>query len=269
MLNSFQQSVLKVVRKIPRGQVLTYQQVAKRAGRPKAYRAVGNILRTNHNPAIPCHRVVRADGSVGGYNRGQGQKRALLMTEGALRNWPISKRGQRRGKILPASWFNRPTLLVAKELLGKYLVRQFGKKRIALMITEVEAYDGPYDRASHAHRGQTKRNAPMFGQAGRWYVYLVYGNYWMLNIVTGPKNYPAAVLLRGAGEISGPGRLAKHLHITGGMSGRLANRNFHLWIEDRGVRIKNTNIKRTSRIGVAYAGRYWSNRPYRFILPAI
>ncbi len=63
---------------------MTYAEVARRAGSPRAYRAVGNILTTNYDPAIPCHRVVRADGSVGGYNRGSAQKRKRLEAEGAL-----------------------------------------------------------------------------------------------------------------------------------------------------------------------------------------
>ena len=65
------------------------------------------------------------------------------------------------------------------------------------MITEVEAYDGPRDKASHASRGLTPRNAPMFGEAGRFYIYFTYGMHWMLNIVTGKRGYPAAVLIRG------------------------------------------------------------------------
>ncbi|HTW96464.1 MAG TPA: DNA-3-methyladenine glycosylase, partial [Candidatus Methylomirabilis sp.] len=101
-------------------------------------------------------------------------------------------------KILKEKFFTRPTLLVARDLLGKFLVRKIGKKEVAVMITEVEAYDGPKDLASHASRGMTDRNAIMFGAGGYFYVYLCYGMYEMLNIVTGPKNYPAAILLRGA-----------------------------------------------------------------------
>ena len=66
------------------------------------------------------------------------------------------------------------------------------------MITEVEAYDGFNDKASHASAGKTKRNKIMFGEAGKWYVYFTYGMHWMLNIVVGPKNYPAAILIRSA-----------------------------------------------------------------------
>ncbi|MBI5135184.1 MGMT family protein [Candidatus Uhrbacteria bacterium] len=82
--SSFQQRVLVVVRNIPKGKTLTYTQVAHRAGRPRAYRAVGNILNKNYNPQIPCHRVVRSDGKIGGYNRGARRKGLLLKKEGAV-----------------------------------------------------------------------------------------------------------------------------------------------------------------------------------------
>ncbi len=81
---SFRQKVLRIVTKIPAGQTLTYKQVAQRAGRPQAWRAVGNILAKNFSPNIPCHRVVRSDGRLGGYNRGRQVKRKLLKKEGAI-----------------------------------------------------------------------------------------------------------------------------------------------------------------------------------------
>ncbi len=83
-ISSFRDRVLSIVRKIPQGDVLTYKGVARLAGTPRAYRAVGNILNKNYDPAIPCHRVIRSDGKAGGYNRGQKQKIALLKKEGAL-----------------------------------------------------------------------------------------------------------------------------------------------------------------------------------------
>ena len=79
---TFTEKVYSVVKRIPKGTVLTYKQVATRAGKPKAYRAVGNILNKNFNPEIPCHRVVRSDGTVGGYNRGSVSKRRILRAEG-------------------------------------------------------------------------------------------------------------------------------------------------------------------------------------------
>lgn len=169
-------------------------------------------------------------------------------------------------KILKKKFFERPTLAVARGLLGKFLVRKVGKKEVAFLITEVEAYDGHRDRASHAHRGETRRNKPMFGPAGVWYVYFVYGMYDMLNIVIGDPGYPAAVLIRGIEGASGPGRLTKKLKITRKFNGKKAEKSTGLWIEDRGIRVRKKDTKRTPRIGVHYAGTVWSKKPYRFVL---
>ncbi|ALM09885.1 MAG TPA: 3-methyladenine DNA glycosylase [Candidatus Peribacter riflensis] len=176
-------------------------------------------------------------------------------------------------RALPFSFFDRPALTVARSLLGKFLVRRRGRKTVAAMITEVEAYDGPLDKACHAHRGQTRRNAVMFGPAGHWYVYFVYGMHWMLNVVTGPVDYPAAVLIRGVGESfdatqgtwNGPGKLTKALGINGLLNGRQADKTSGLWIEDRGIEVRASSIRRMPRIGVAYA-KEWAKRPYRFVL---
>jgi DNA-3-methyladenine glycosylase len=168
-------------------------------------------------------------------------------------------------KPLTAAFFRRPALTVARGLLGKFLVRRVRGKETAVMITEVEAYDGFKDKASHAHRGQTPRNAPMFGPAGCWYVYFVYGMHWMLNVVTGPKGYPAAVLIRGLEGIPGPARLTKRLLIDRRLDAKPASKASGLWIEDRGVRVSPKRIRRTPRIGVDYAGA-WARKPYRFLL---
>lgn len=167
-------------------------------------------------------------------------------------------------RVLNASFFNRPALAVAEDLLGKVIVRRIGSREISLPITEVEAYDGFDDKASHASRGQTVRNAPMFGHAGFWYVYLVYGMHWMLNIVTGPKDYPAAVLIRGAGEIRGPGRVTAALSVTKRFNAKSASRITGLWIEDKGAAVKKSSIKRLPRVGVDYAGPVWAQKKYRF-----
>ncbi len=79
---SFRKKIFDIVKKIPEGTVLTYKQVAEMAGRPKAFRAVGNALNKNHNPEIPCHRVIRSDGKTGGYNRGSEEKIKILKKEG-------------------------------------------------------------------------------------------------------------------------------------------------------------------------------------------
>lgn len=80
-MKTFQEKVFSIVSTIPSGKIMTYKEVARRAGRPKAYRAVGNILNKNHNLQIPCHRVVRSDGKIGGYNRGAKLKIKLLKKE--------------------------------------------------------------------------------------------------------------------------------------------------------------------------------------------
>ncbi|PJB09316.1 6-O-methylguanine DNA methyltransferase [bacterium (Candidatus Gribaldobacteria) CG_4_9_14_3_um_filter_36_15] len=79
---SFKEKVFKIVKKIPKGKVINYKEVAQRAGRPRAWRAVGNILSKNKNPEVPCHRVIRSDGKLGGYNRGLKKKNALLKEDG-------------------------------------------------------------------------------------------------------------------------------------------------------------------------------------------
>lgn len=176
------------------------------------------------------------------------------------------------GVILRQEFFDRPVLSVAPELLGKVLVRRRGGKCSTAIITEVEAYDGPKDKASHAHRGSTARNAPMSGPAGHWYIYLVYGMHWMLNIVTGPVGYPAAVLIRSVAQrahhntlLNGPGKITHAFHIDQSFNAQRATKDTGLWIEDRGIVVPRTRIQRTPRIGVDYAGA-WAKKPYRFIV---
>lgn len=169
-------------------------------------------------------------------------------------------------KILKRSFFERPVLQVAPDLLGKYIVRRIRGKEYAFMINETEAYDGVNDKACKASRGRTPGCEAMWGAGGHWYVYFTYGMHFMLNIVTDEESYPSAVLIRGAGEIVGPGRLTKQLSIDKALNMKKAEPHTGLWIEDRGVQIPKAEIKRTPRIGIDSAGPVWVKKPYRFVL---
>jgi DNA-3-methyladenine glycosylase len=166
---------------------------------------------------------------------------------------------------LTPAFYARPAAIVAKELLGKYLVRRIGNDEHALLIRETEAYVGAHDLACHGRFGNTQRTRVMFGPAGHWYVYFIYGMYWMLNIVTGEEGTPEAVLFRGAGEYTGPGKLCREMAIDKELYGAVAAPASGLWIEDRGYRIKRGQIERTPRIGVDYAGE-WKDKLLRFVL---
>ncbi|GHC12313.1 putative 3-methyladenine DNA glycosylase [Cerasicoccus arenae] len=131
-------------------------------------------------------------------------------------------------------------------------------------LTEVEAYDGPEDRACHAWKGQTPRNAVMFGPPGVFYVYLCYGVHWMLNVVTGPVGFPAAVLIRGAGEVIGPGRVTKSLAIDRIQNQKPAQKSTGLWFESA-KEIPDHEIETTPRIGIGYASEPWLSAPYRYV----
>lgn len=168
---------------------------------------------------------------------------------------------------LTRKFFNRSTLTVAKELLGKFLVRKIGKKIITAMITETEAYCGPNDLASHASRGRTKRTMVMFGPPGHVYVYLIYGMYHCFNIVTEKEDYPAAVLIRAVDAIgiNGPGKLCRYFQINHSLNLKDLTVSKRLWVEDHKIKIKPSQIKRSPRIGVGYAGPY-KDKLWRFIL---
>lgn len=173
---------------------------------------------------------------------------------------------------LAPEFFDRPTVVVARDLVGKFLIREYNDHHWALMITEVEAYDGHDDKASHAYKGRTARTEPMFAHAGILYVYLIYGMHWMLNIVTGSKDYPAAILIRSAlimlptGEIEhidGPAKLTKFLKIGKEFNALEAVPKNKLWFEDRGIAIPQEHIIERKRIGVDYAAE-WKDALYNF-----
>jgi DNA-3-methyladenine glycosylase len=173
-------------------------------------------------------------------------------------------------KYLDETFFAQKTLKAAKELIGCYLVRRIGKKIERYKITETEAYIGPHDLASHSSKGRTKRTEVMFAEPGTIYIYMIYGMYFMLNIVTEKKDFPAAILIRGAGEYVGPGRLAKALEIDKRLNGLKAIPENGLWFEPRDEpvdeKIAKIKIKKSKRVGVDYAGPIWAEKEYRFVL---
>lgn len=171
--------------------------------------------------------------------------------------------------ILPRWFFDRPTLIVARSLIGKYLVRENGHGTTAGKIIEVEAYVGPSDRACHASKGRTARTEVMFGPAGISYVYLIYGMHHCLNVVTERVEFPAAVLIRAVsvdGElIDGPGRLCRAFNIDRSLNRFDMTIGEHVWFEDRGEDVPKGGVGRFPRIGVDYAGE-WAQKPWRFRL---
>ncbi len=171
---------------------------------------------------------------------------------------------------LARSFYTQPTLTAAKKLLGRCIVRKVGRKRIVGKITETEAYIGPQDKASHAFKGKmTERNKAEYLVGGHIYIYLVYGMYWQFNISTGQKNEPECVLIRALDqgkETSGPGKLCRYLKLDKSFYGEDLTKSKRIWLEDRGEAVKPSQIKATARIGIDYAGPYWSKRKWRFVL---
>ncbi len=171
--------------------------------------------------------------------------------------------------ILSRQFFNRPTLTVARSLVGKYLVRENGKGTIAGKIIEVEAYIGSQDKACHASKGRTARTEVLFGPPGISYVYLIYGMYYMLNVVTEEREFPAAVLIRAIevdGKlIDGPGKLCRELDIDRSLHRLDLTQGRSLWFEDRGAMVIRKEVGTFPRIGVDYAG-VWAQKPWRFRL---
>lgn len=173
-------------------------------------------------------------------------------------------------KKLPREFFDRDTVQVAKELLGKYLVHTTsGVVRVG-KIVETEAYLGPHDLAAHSAKGRTKRTEVMFGPPGFVYVYLIYGMYHCMNVVTQEEGHASAVLLRALEPIKnidtrtqGPGLLCKALHINKQHNGHdLQSCDLYIATSDEKENIK---IVRRPRVGVDYA-KHWAKRLLRFYI---
>jgi len=171
---------------------------------------------------------------------------------------------------LPRLFYDRNTIVVAKELLGKFLVHKSrGIQRIG-RIVETEAYLGPHDLAAHSARGLTERNKVMFGPPGRAYVYFIYGIYFCMNVVTEREGHASAVLLRAIepienveGRTCGPGLLCRAMKIDKHLNGHdLLSDNFFI-AEQAKTEIFST-IKRP-RVGIDYA-KHWARRHLRFYI---
>jgi DNA-3-methyladenine glycosylase len=163
---------------------------------------------------------------------------------------------------LNRDFYCRDVLTVAPCLLGKNLILLRAGLAESYQISEVEAYHGEEDQASHARFGKTARNGIMYGQGGFLYIYLIYGMYWMLNIVTGPAGSPQAILVRGLKNLSGPGVLTRGLGIDKSYHGEDLVTSPRIWIEDSN---EKPLVIQKPRVGINYAGEPWVSHAWRFI----
>jgi DNA-3-methyladenine glycosylase len=186
---------------------------------------------------------------------------------------------------LPESFFARDTVDVAKELIGQKLVRVEGKEQITGIIVETEAYRGEEDLACHCRAGRTPRTEIMYGPAGIAYVYLIYGMYWLLNIVTEEVGNPGAVLIRAIEPLEGqetianrrvgqskkkwtdgPGKLSLALNIRGNLNGlNVCSPGGPLYITD-GIRISPEIIQAGPRVGLESVPEPWRSKAWRFMI---
>jgi DNA-3-methyladenine glycosylase len=190
---------------------------------------------------------------------------------------------------LKRDFFAQPTLTVAKELLGKYLVREVNGQRLSGIIVETEAYIGPNDSASHASKGRTPRSAVMFGPPGFTYIYFIYGMYHMLNFITEQEDFPAAVLIRAVEPVegvrmmqanrqrpnalplkmvnltNGPGKLCQALAIDRNLNKRDATTGQNLWVESQN-NMSNLEVATGPRVGINFANPKDRDAAWRFWL---
>jgi len=184
-------------------------------------------------------------------------------------------------KPLSRSFYNRSTLIVARELIGTRLVRIDRDRKLVGLITETEAYISEKDLACHCKAGRTPRTQVMYGEAGHAYVYFTYGNHWMLNVVTEEVDFPAAVLIRAIQPIEGvelmsrrrsgrdtfgPGKLTQAMGITKSENGvDLTETTLGLWIE-AGVNVPNSLVTKGPRVGLNNTPEPWLSKPWRFLV---
>lgn len=186
---------------------------------------------------------------------------------------------------LPASFYLGEVTEVARALLGKRLVRQLDGKRASGVICETEAYRGEEDLACHARSGRSRRNAVMYGSAGKAYIYFTYGMHWCFNVVCGVEGYPAAVLIRAINPMegldvisarragvkpadwcNGPAKLCKALGIDGALNGiSLTEPASPVFIEDD-ITVGEKSISSSPRVGIQYAPEPWRSIPWRYTI---
>jgi len=171
---------------------------------------------------------------------------------------------------LPRAFYDRDTITVARDLLGKYLVHVArGIERVG-RIVEVEAYLGPHDLAAHSARGLTERTKVMFGPPGHAYVYMIYGMYFCMNVVTEREGHASAVLLRAVEPVTniekrtqGPGLLCRAMRIDRRLNGYdLISKNFYIAAPAKSEPVV---VVKRPRVGVDYAG-HWAKRHLRFYI---
>jgi DNA-3-methyladenine glycosylase len=193
---------------------------------------------------------------------------------------------------LRREFFLQPTLKVSQALLGKYLIHEYQGRKLGGMIVETEAYIGWRDKAAHSYGGRrTRRNEVEYGSGGHVYIYMVYGLHYQLNFVTAGKDEPECVLIRALeptdgidlmrklrrrqGRASkgiinltnGPGKLCQALHLDKTLYGYdLCSAGSKFYVEDRGAKVPAGRIKKGPRVGIDYAGPYWSKIHWRFQL---
>ena len=181
--------------------------------------------------------------------------------------------------ILPRDFYDRPTLKVARELIGARLVRILEGVKLVGLIAETEAYISEKDLACHARAGITPRTRVMFGEPGHAYTYFTYGNHWMFNVVTEREGFPAAVLIRAIQPLQGvdvmmerrqgrdtfgPGKLCQAMGIGKGENGvDLTATASGLWIE-AGDPVPNKIVTKGPRVGLNNTPEPWLSKPWRF-----
>ena len=167
--------------------------------------------------------------------------------------------------VLPQEYFKRPATELAPALLYKLLCRRLPDGTVLRRrIVETECYFGEEDTACHAHKGRTPRTDTLYQQGGIAYVYLCYGIHSLLNVVTGERDHPEAVLIRGVEDAVGPGRVTKAMGITCAENRLLLLPENGLWLEDDGTLAPPYTA--SSRVGIDYAAEYDRKRPWRYCI---